>query len=217
MIEASLLLIGWLLGLLSPEVVERIRRRYRRHELGTTIAIELDELRYKLVINGLDIGLKNRSLDRETLQWAQPIVQGYTGVLIEDPGKDRIVDLVNLPEEELDNLNALPREHRKTTTFPKYTTPFLDSQLPRLSWFSLEMQRRLLELRSRLDIYHAAIDQINMYHDKTFDAGLSERDRAAVTENIDLWTGAAALAGRHIVRHLNWVMPRLQKDNPSPN
>lgn len=42
------LLLGWLFGLLSPNLVERLRRPCQRDELVSSVWAELDEMRYTM-------------------------------------------------------------------------------------------------------------------------------------------------------------------------
>jgi hypothetical protein len=42
------ILLGWLLGLLTPAIAERIRRQYKRHELMNAVVDEMLGLQHTL-------------------------------------------------------------------------------------------------------------------------------------------------------------------------
>ena len=44
------ILLGWLMGLLGPGIVERIRRKYRQKELIASVLSELGELQYTMAM-----------------------------------------------------------------------------------------------------------------------------------------------------------------------
>ena len=68
------ILVGWLLGLLSPRIVELITRRYRRSELKRSLFIELEGLRVILAANVYNIADNNRAVNRELIELVEPIL-----------------------------------------------------------------------------------------------------------------------------------------------
>jgi hypothetical protein len=62
------ILLGWLLGLLSPPIIELIQRRYRRSVLRRSLFIELEGLRVSLAALIYLIASNDRAVNRELLE-----------------------------------------------------------------------------------------------------------------------------------------------------
>ena len=65
--DYALLGFGWLLGILSPAVVERVRRAYRRDEIARGLAIELHDLRFRLVLAVLHLRRRSARLSESVI------------------------------------------------------------------------------------------------------------------------------------------------------
>jgi hypothetical protein len=50
MTELPYLLLGWLLGLLSPRIIDAIKAKYARRELASAIHSEAEDLQYRVAI-----------------------------------------------------------------------------------------------------------------------------------------------------------------------
>ena len=65
------LLLGWLLGLLSPALHERIRRGYRRSELSKALHAELSERRFDMAKVAFLFQTRKGSLPDDFLAWME--------------------------------------------------------------------------------------------------------------------------------------------------
>lgn len=73
------LLLGWLLGTLSPAISEKIRRRYRAAELKRAIIADLKELRYTMASVSHVLHDHLGLMPDKWLDWVLPILQNYSG------------------------------------------------------------------------------------------------------------------------------------------
>lgn len=73
------LLLGWLLGLLGPTIVDRIKRSYRVADVTKAIVLELEELRYDMALYAYLLCRPTGSLSDEWLDWIEPIIRDYRG------------------------------------------------------------------------------------------------------------------------------------------
>src|SRR5262249_47250108 len=95
------ILFGWLLGLLAPAIVERIRKNYRRAELTLAIKAELHELQYKMAGCCHRLNIYLTTLTDAHLTWFETIVRNYTGA---NPKAGLL--------SALDNFRKLPEQDR---------------------------------------------------------------------------------------------------------
>src|SRR5438046_1190211 len=77
--DILLVLLGWLLGTLTPGVTEAIRRPKWRAELFAALRSELSELRYKLALVAHNMRGRTGTMSRESLSLIRPIILGYGG------------------------------------------------------------------------------------------------------------------------------------------
>jgi hypothetical protein len=64
-----LLIFGWLLGLLSPAIVDEIRRRRETAAVRAALKSELHELRYRLGLAVYFLRMRFGEVDRDFLVW----------------------------------------------------------------------------------------------------------------------------------------------------
>src|SRR5215510_2779259 len=75
-----LLILGWLIGLLSPIIVDVIRKRREAKELTVALYSELHELQYRLVNAVGLIEMRYGRPNREFFEWIKSIVKEYRGI-----------------------------------------------------------------------------------------------------------------------------------------
>jgi len=201
----GILLLGWILGLLSPQIVDRIQRGYRRKEFQQTLALELEELRLKLVLILFDIRKFEKTFDPEFVKWVKQRLDGYSGVITVHQ-ISHVIELLNLPWKELERINAMPQDPKEDTLYQRYTTPFLSSQLGNLVILPLNVQNRLLEILVRLEMFNWYVDHIVNLHQQTFDSTLSPGNREAIDNNIQTARRSLATVSRLIVDYIDAII-----------
>jgi len=185
LVALTVALIAWLLGLLTPQIVERIARRYHRPELMKSIALELDEVRFKLLTVCHAIRSSKGMLDRDFLEWAGTRAKNYQGVQAKTPTRQHLIDQASYTDEQIANYNAASKRPDDMTAVPqKIALPFLTSQLGSMSILAAHIQRQLMEVLSRVDYFNASVDKIRESVMLTFDAGLDKGNRAIVQGNL---------------------------------
>ena|ERR1035437_3078835 len=96
-----LLLLGWLMGLTSPGIAERIRRGYRRRDLMRGVLDELLGLQHVLAIVAYRVRARNMAMINDFLDSIIPIVENYNR-------PDRVERMI----EAIKNSRQLPEEQR---------------------------------------------------------------------------------------------------------
>ena len=202
MYQIGYIFVGWLLGLLSPQIIEFISRPHRRKALARSLSAELDELRIKLSYNAFLVASRQGKITHSLLKRIQPIVGHYKGFYA-DP---EIVEFINSLAKKSDaDLKQLPADPPgRSIQFKKYTLPFLRSQVASLALFSLDLQRQLFEIGAKMDSMNEDIDTLWFYHSKTFDTSLSPENsdivRTAVEESIAIIGSRSLVLAEDITR-----------------
>ncbi len=163
--KLSLLLLGWLLGLLAPVIVDGIKRR-RENRLGrAAIRVELLQLRERLIVaaHGAEDYLGTQTKDK--IRWTLKRLHARE----EDNIRPALEMRVNLPDAEFKALAArLAGQGNQSIRLQNYGTPLLDARVSALWSFSTEAQRVLLELKTEIGFLDDAVAQSRYFNELTF-------------------------------------------------
>jgi hypothetical protein len=164
-----ILIVGWLLGLLSPAIIDAIRRRRENKEVSSALRTELEELRYRLACVVFRIEQYHGEPNKKALEWFHEIVKNYTGLNPSENILNELESLIVLTDQQfktfISHLRASPE---KGLSLKKYPVPLLESKFALLSGFNTPFQNRLLEIRTNLNMLHEEVDQARFYHQLTF-------------------------------------------------
>lgn len=163
--KLSLLLLGWLLGLLAPVIVDGIKRR-RENRLGrAAIRVELLQLRERLIVaaHGAEDYLGTQT--KEKIRWTLKRLHARE----EDNIRPALEMRVNLPDAEFKAVAAhLAGQGNQSIRLQNYGTPLLDARVSALWSFSTEAQRVLLELKTEMGFLDDAVAQSRYFNELTF-------------------------------------------------
>ena len=183
-ITVLLVLLGWLLGLLTAPIVERIRQHYRRRDVMRAITDELLGLRHTMAAASWRFYARRGDLSDAFIDKCLDIVDSYSGP-----------DRNNHLGETIRNLRAVSATKRKEAclylnkpgrgiSVREYTPPLFATMFSDLVICPLSFQRDVLHVRHHLDIYNQKARELRAMHDKTF-SELSDVNRAIIEENLE--------------------------------
>jgi hypothetical protein len=186
-VDSLSILLGWLLGMLSPVIVSNIQKKYTKETLHGGICTEFNELRYILIHNTCILGEKSGKFDRAFLQWFIQKVGEY-------PDKD-ITDKTVLAFNELlksddATIAAYVRSERekasaKSLSLKKISAKFTDLNLAELSIFKVHYQSLLFELKRLIDNINDEIVKVETLCGMTFDSSLIRENHIIVKQSIN--------------------------------
>ncbi len=198
------LILGWLLGLLSPIIVDGIKKRYQKREIERGILTELKELKLKLVSVVYLVADRSGTIEKELVTWLQTHLETYAGVYPPDEAVEAINRLSALSDEELAAMSSplAIRGDGRGLTLKKYGTPLLDSKITFLTVFNEEFQNRVLEIKAQINTLNEEVDLTRFYLMKTFDS-LSQENHQIVSQNLDDCYRQISAMARRIVDHIS--------------
>ena len=182
------LLLGWILGLLSalisPILVDKIKKHFNKKEFKAGIFAELKELKYRLAVNVFQIISKYGTLDKDLLNWLRPLVEESKGTYSKD-SLDAIEKLLKFNDEHFKTLNEYAKLHALSAiSLKKYHLPFLDSKIGELSLFDMEFQNKIFEIRAQISFLNENIEQSQFFYEKTFDSTLNIENHKIINQNL---------------------------------
>jgi hypothetical protein len=179
-----MLLLGWTLGLLSPGIHERIRRRYRRRDLTRSVMEELATLQFTLALLAYMIRARQGTNTDAFIDSILPIIEAYKSP-DSDPTRIEAYRAVRAqPERERLAQAMAAKNPRWGLQLKQYSLPFISSQTADLAICTLDFQRAISHIRFQLDIYNQTVQSLESLFEKTFTVS-EQSNHAALINNCE--------------------------------
>lgn len=197
--KLAFLLLGWLLGLLAPIIVDAIKRQ-RENKLGrAAIRNELASLKIKLAYACYMIYEHQGTMNCTELKWVIKHISSPNSDAETLKVSSVLKKLIEVSDDQLNQYfsskKALPG---KSLTLQRYGTPLLDARVAALWTFNNEEQRTLLEIRSAFDISADIVERARHFSNLTFQK-LENGNYSRAVENVEgCYTQYASQARRII-------------------
>lgn len=176
--------LGWLLGLSSLPITERIKRHYQKQDVRCGIISELKEMKVRLVLYIYLLTEKIGTYDKELIAWTKEHLAGYEGSI---PTKRMLSNLEKMSKASNDQLKAVQSRFSRDEggfSLKKLHLPFLESKIDFLPLFSSQFQSLIYNIRSGIQIINEDVENGVFYHRLTFDSSLTSENHERVLENI---------------------------------
>jgi hypothetical protein len=194
--------VGWLFGLLAPVIVDAIKRR-RENALGqVAIYAELRDVGHKLALSSHLIHMHMGTVTRSHLEMMKIHFEGYVGYADTARISEAIRVQLAMTDEQLENnvkLNAAGSD--RDLVLQKLPVPLLDSRVSALWSFETAIQRRLLEIRSRMGRLNDLVDRSQKFSDWTF-GKLDEENYRRAIGNLEQCYSQYAASAEATVEHI---------------
>ena len=177
----------WLLGLLTPGIVDAIRRPQERRELAAALRVELGELQQRLALNAFYVWNQHGLLTQERLQWlTDALKRGPQPIRLRDESLEGIKKLATLSDAELAPINAHNKRASNDSgiSMRHVDAPFLSAHLGRLFLFDANTQRELLHIRAQIQFFNEQVSETAEFFKMTFSKDLGEENWRRVEGNL---------------------------------
>lgn len=181
----GLILVGWLLGILGPIIVERVSKRRQKAELKIAVQSELNDLKIRLILFVYLLRRTTETLDEEILIWMRTSVHDYNGF----ENVESLQKLLN--KIDFSNKDALPSvihslNHGSTgaISLKFMNIGFLNANLQNLYLFEQTFQTRLLEIKYGIDSLNQEIQFAIDYLKMTFDQSITGKNRVVLETDL---------------------------------
>lgn len=175
--ELFYLLLGWLLGLISPRIVDTIQAKYFRRDLARAIRSETEDLLYRVAITSFLLTYKYGDISREYLVWLKPKLLRYEGNEPVESIRKLAETLHAAPDDQLVALAAHMRaEEGMGLSLKTFSASLIEASLGSILHFSPEYQRRIHEFRNQLSILNQEIERALESLRMTYDSSISNEN-----------------------------------------
>jgi len=183
--QITYILFGWLLGLLSPVIVDKINSEYSKKQFFKAACTELHDLQYRVAIVCFMLGQRYGKIDKEFLLWIQPIINDYKGNETNKTIKKLINSMLKIDDNEfnamIEHMRAEPNMGLGLKTF---SADLLESNITQISKLPLELQIKIHEFRNHLNTLNQEILVAKDVHKMTFDSSLTDANHEIISEEL---------------------------------
>lgn len=184
--ELFYLILGWLLGILSPLIINRVNRSYSKKELFSGIKTEIIECQFRVLLSAEFLTMKCGKYDKEYLQWFLPYLKNYRGLENIDNLLKHVSLMLTFDDAKIQSVNDYNRlnQEGRGLTMKRFYLPFLESKIGEISFFNIELQNIIYEIKSRLHIVNEEIDLAMNYFQMTFDSSIHDNNKERIKVNL---------------------------------
>lgn len=183
--EILYILFGWLLGLISPIVTDKMRKHFQLKEVKKAFVVELNGLAKRLIASSFQMTSRIGHFDASFLHWFIPLYNKYNKVS-SDPEFPKELENVILKEHK----DFVQQWDKRLKSFykggiglKKYSLPYIRSRMHELQHFDSNFSVQILNILGKVDMLNENIEEAKYFLDKTFDSSLSESNYAIINEN----------------------------------
>ena len=183
--DVLLIILGWLLGLLSPLFTSLISRRNRKRETQKIIIEELKDIKIRLTLMAYQIRCRLGSVDKDLLIWVRDQASGYDGYEeLSEMKADFIKQDFDDPAKLRPLLSKLNESDGVSSSFSEITADIIDSNYVNLAILPRGFYVKLLEIKFQLGVLNYEGRSSNEYLRMTFDSSLSATNRSIVEQEL---------------------------------
>ena len=176
---------GWLLGLLSPAIVEKIKSEHSKKQFFNALCSEAHELQFRITLTGFLLGQRYGSIDRAYLLIIKPIIGNYEGSDDSKRMTGFIEKLLSSEEKEYEALITIMRaKENMGLSLKTFSSSFLESNLSLISKLPINLQSKIHEFKNTLNVLNQEIISANESHKMTFDSSLTDENHGIINANL---------------------------------
>jgi len=190
----SLIILGWLLGILSDPIVKGIQNARLRASLQNGLLAELVETQVNMAFIAYKLRGRLLSVTQEFLAGLQPIFESYDGPEKDERLVEAIRGLGKLTDDQLKYMHSSQNKPGRAVGLCSTSLPFLSSQVHMLSVCQPDFRQRILRIKAHVDLFNQQVMQAMGFLEKTFDQSITGDNRLAVEGNLE--EGYEAVARR---------------------
>ena len=181
--EILYLILGWLLGLLSPQISERISRHYKKRDLRIGLISELKEIRYRLILTTYLLSKKAGSFNKDLIEWVRKQLEDY---------KERdhtkmtlsVLEKLSADPSQIAVIRSLSYDEETGLSLKKFYLPFIEAKTDFFPVFGDGCRNLLFQIRFQIQALNEEIDNVLFYFRKTFDSSMSPVNHEIVRKNL---------------------------------
>lgn len=201
--EILYIILGWLLGILSPSIVKKISEKYEKENLEKIIFNDLRDLKKRLAPLSYSILSKYGKLDEEKFKW----LEKNSGIDF-STGIQEMLKKGNDIKSILENLNKIGIQKNTLTYFKKMHLFAVDSHLINLNLVDSFLMTNVLEIRFYVEAFNEDVDNFREHLKMTFQPGITDINHKIISQELDNLSLNISQKSMFIVDKINTILEK---------
>lgn len=205
------ILLGWLLGILSPAIISKISNHYKKIAIQKVITEELKDTKKRLTGIPLKIYSSYGDLSIEHFEWLKRETNNFND-LISDEEEDEKEKYQKLLKEDIKLENVVKLFNINSATdnpafhFKKIELGVINSNQINFEMLGNNFLTKILEIGFQVRVYNEEIQSVNEYLKMTFDSSVTETNHQIIQNEIKRKNYTIAQKAMLIVKKINRVI-----------
>lgn len=196
-------ILGWLLGLLSPSIINKISEKTERENLKKIIFNDLNDLKKRLAPLPFRVLPKYGKLDKENFDW----IKRNSGIDF-SKGLEDLFKKGKDEEQVINYLNTKGLQENTLSYFKKMHLFAIDSHLINLSLLDNDLMEKVLEIRFYVEAFNEDVDSFRKDLDLTFQPGITDNNHKIITAGLDYKSLQISGQAKYIVDKINSILEK---------
>lgn len=207
--EVLYILLGWLLGILSPGIVSSISNHYKKVSLKNIVIEELKDVKKRLVFIPLKVYPAYGELKKKHYLWIKEQTANFSELVSSDEEKEKLNELSkqNISVENVVKLfNSNKISENPAFHFKKIETGIIDSNQNNFDILNSQFITKILEIKFQIRVFNEEIQSVSEYLKMTFDSSITEINHQIIKEQIKTKNYTISEKAVLIVEKINQVI-----------
>lgn len=186
--EILYIILGWLLGILSPGIINRISDRYNKKALQRIIIDELKDLKKRLAMLPIMVYPKYGKLDEKIFIWIKTQTQDFKEFEMSGDIKDEFEKQVKNKKKLnifLEHYNSTHKKDKPAFHFKKMIISTIDSNLMNFGILDDEFLEKLLDIKFQLNAFNEEVQSVYEYLKMTFNSNITVDNHQIISKEIE--------------------------------
>ncbi|MFA6486158.1 MAG: hypothetical protein WCT40_02220 [Candidatus Magasanikbacteria bacterium] len=207
--EVVYILLGWLLGILSPGIVSYISNRYKKTALQNIVIEELRDVKKRLVFIPLKVYPAYGELTEKHYLWIKEQTGNFTELVFDDEEKKKLNELLkqNISIENVVKLfNSNKISENPAFHFKKLETSIIDANQNNFDILDKQFITKILEIKFQVRVFNEEVQSASEFLKMTFDSSITEINHQIIKEQIEMKNHTISEKAVLIVEKINQVI-----------
>lgn len=208
--EIIYIILGWLFGILSPGIIDKIAKSRKKEGLRRMFIHDLKDIKGRLVLIPFQVYSGYGNLDEETFNWVKEQTNDFEEIDSDKDVQKHIKDLkekVRLDWNRFkDYMNKTSEKNNPAWNFQKMHTNIIDSNIMHFELLEDDFLTKVLEIKFQINIFNEEVQNVNEYLKMTFDSSISEVNMEIIKKEIERKNYLISDKARRLVGKINQLI-----------
>ena len=180
-----LLVVGWLLGLFSPAIIESISIKRKLEPIKKQVRIEFDELSRQLVCITFWCAKDTSNLNKELIAWCSEELRKLGSTDETQQIAESLECLLKKKPVQIEAINNRQAfKNFEGRSLKKYELPYTMAHSTFMHNFNIDTQAVIWEVANRIKLLNQEVDAVRQYMLMTFDESITGVNHTRIVNEI---------------------------------